>query len=145
MMGKNKSNVSTAAGTQTKVGTIIGPGAVLDGNLTAPETIRIDGTLNGDCICEGDLILGAEGVIDGNISARSVTLSGKVTGDIKAQEKLELLPTAEVIGDITSKSLIIDENASFDGRCIMSTNYQNASSEKQNTTEDAKSDTKQKK
>ncbi len=145
MMGKNKSNVSTAAGTQTKVGTIIGPGAVLDGNLTAPETIRIDGTLNGDCICEGDLILGAEGAIDGNISARSVTLSGKVTGDIKAQEKLELLPTAEVIGDITSKSLIIDENASFDGRCIMSTNYQNASSGKQNTTEDAKSDTKQKK
>ncbi len=145
MMGKNKSNVSTAAGTQTKVGTIIGPGAVLNGNLTAPETIRIDGTLNGDCICEGDLILGAEGVIDGNISARSVTLSGKVTGDIKAQEKLELLPTAEVTGDITSKSLIIDENASFDGRCIMSTNYQNASSGKQNTTEDAKSDTKQKK
>ncbi len=145
MMGKNKSNVSTTAGTQTKVGTIIGPGAVLDGNLTAPETIRIDGTLNGDCICEGDLILGAEGVIDGNISARSVTLSGMVTGDIKAQEKLELLPTAEVTGDITSKSLIIDENASFDGRCIMSTNYQNASSGKQNTTEDAKSDTKQKK
>ncbi len=145
MMGKNKSNVSTAAGTQTKVGTIIGPGAVLNGNLTAPETIRIDGTLNGDCICEGDLILGAEGAIDGNISARSVTLSGKVTGDIKAQEKLELLPTAEVTGDITSKSLIIDENASFDGRCIMSTNYQNALSGKQNTTEDAKSDTKQKK
>ncbi len=145
MMGKNKSNVSTAAGTQTKVGTIIGPGAVLDGNLTAPETIRIDGTLNGDCICEGDLILGAEGAIDGNISARNITLSGKVTGDIKAQEKLELLPTAKVTGDITSRSLIIDENASFDGRCIMSTNYQDTSSEKQNTTEGTKSDTKQKK
>lgn len=145
MMGKNKSNVSTAAGTQTKVGTIIGPGAVLNGNLTAPETIRIDGTLNGDCTCEGDLILGAEGAIDGNISAKNITLSGKVTGDIKAQEKLELFPTAKVTGDITSKSLIIDENASFDGRCIMSTNYQNASSEKQNTAEDAKADARQKK
>jgi len=118
MMGKNKSAVSTAQ-TQTKIGTIIGPGAVFNGDITAPETIRIDGTLNGNCICEGDLILGTEGMIKGNISGRNITLSGKVTGDIKTQEKLELFSTARVVGDITARSLIIDEDAYFDGRCVM--------------------------
>lgn len=118
MMGKNKSSVSSGSA-DTKIGTIIGPGAVFNGNLSAPETIRIDGTLNGDCSCEGNLILGKEGVIKGNITAKSVTLSGKVTGDVIAEGKLELFSTAKVTGDITAKSLIIDEDACFDGRCIM--------------------------
>lgn len=138
MMGKSKSNVSAGGGTQTTIGTIIGPGAVFDGNLKAPETIRIDGTLNGDCECEGDFILGTEGIILGNIAARNITLSGKVTGDIKAGDKLELFSTAKVMGDITAKSLIIDENASFDGRCIMSTHPDKLAEEQQKAAEEKK-------
>lgn len=120
MMGKDK-NAAAAAKTQTKIGTLIGPGAVFNGNLSAPETIRIDGTINGDCTCEGNLILGTDGVIKGNICAQNVTLSGKVTGDIKAHGKLELFSTARLTGDITARSLIIDENALFEGRCTMTT------------------------
>ncbi len=120
MMGKDN-NAAAAAKTQTKIGTLIGPGAVFNGNLSAPETIRIDGTINGDCTCEGNLILGTDGVIKGNICAQNVTLSGKVTGDIKAHSKLELFSTARLTGDITARSLIIDENALFEGRCTMTT------------------------
>lgn len=119
MMGKNK-NSETAGAADAKIGTLIGTGAVFDGNLSAPETVRIDGTLNGDCSCEGNLILGRDGTIKGNITAKNVTISGKVTGDVVAEGKLEMFSTARVTGDITAKSLIIDEDACFDGRCSMS-------------------------
>ncbi len=138
MVGKNKgAAVSTA-----NIGTIIGPGAVFDGNITAPETIRIDGTLNGNCTCKGNLILGTEGVIDGNISAKNATLSGKLTGDSIIEGKLELFSTAKVAGNITASSLIIDENAVFDGRCSMATAKSNMYSKEPLNPEKNQDDTK---
>lgn len=121
MLAKNKNTDAASEKTQVSIGTVIGPGAVLNGNLTAPQTIRIDGTLGGDCICKGNLILGPDGIIKGNIEAQDISLSGKVTGDVRAHGKLELFSTARLTGDVTAKSLIVDENACFDGRCTMTT------------------------
>lgn len=121
MLAKNKNTDAASEKAQVTIGTIIGPGAVFNGNLSAPQTIRIDGTLGGDCICKGNLILGKDGIIKGNIEAQDVSLSGKVTGDVKANGKLELFSTAKLTGDVTAKSLIVDENACFDGRCTMTT------------------------
>ena len=118
MIGKNKS-AAPVAETQTKIGTIIGPGAVFDGNLTAPETIRGDGMINGNCVCDKNLILGQDGQIEGNITAQNVVISGKVNGDIVVRGKLELFSTGRVSGNITARSLVIDEDAYFDGRCNM--------------------------
>lgn len=112
---------NTDIGKTQTVGTLIGAGAVFDGNINAPETIRIDGSLNGDCTCKENVILGTDGVIIGNISALNVTLSGKVTGDIHVQGKLELFSTAKVTGNVTARSLIVDEDACFDGKCTMTT------------------------
>ncbi len=138
MVGKNKG----AAASTANIGTIIGPGAVFDGNISAPETIRIDGTLNGNCTCQGNLILGTEGVIDGNISAKNATLSGKLTGDSVIQGKLELFSTAKVSGNITASSLIIDENAVFDGRCSMATAKSNPYSKEPQNQEKSQDDAK---
>ena len=121
MMGRNK-NTNSGVDARTKIGTIIGKGAVFDGNFSAPETIRIDGTLNGNCECKELLILGTDGQIKGDITAQNVLISGKVDGDIVANGKLELLSTGKLVGNITARSLVIDEDACFDGRCTMTTN-----------------------
>lgn len=125
MLGKSKPATTTSmVETQTaKIGTIIGPGAVFKGDITAPEAIRIDGTLTGNCDCKGNLILGTDGQIKGNIKAQNVILSGKVVGDVAASGKLELLSTGKLSGNITARSLVIDEDAFFDGRCAMVTNH----------------------
>lgn len=120
MFGKSK-EASYGTETKAKISTIIGEGAVFDGNLSAPDSMRIDGTINGNCRCEKELIIGASGAVEGNISAQNLIISGKVHGDISANGKLELLSTGKVIGNIAAKSLVIDENASFDGRCTMAT------------------------
>ena len=123
MLGKTK-NTNAASEIRSKIGTLVGAGAVFNGDLSAPETIRIDCIITGNCTCEKDLILGAEGAIKGNISVQNVIISGKVEGDISARGKLELLSTGRVVGNITAKSLVIDEDAYFDGRCIMASDSQ---------------------
>lgn len=127
MMGKNK---NTGADARAKVGTLIGKGAVFDGNLSAPETVRIDGTLNGNCNCKELLIVGVDGKINGDIISQNVIISGRVDGDIEAKGKLELLSTGKLVGNITARSLVVDEDASFDGRCTMTTNNADAKSGK---------------
>lgn len=118
MFGKNK-NASYEDTTRAKIGTLIGDGTVFDGDFTAPEAIRVDGVINGNCTCKKQLILGAQGRIKGNISAASVMIAGTADGNISVTGKLELLSTGKVAGDITASSLVIDEGAFFDGRCTM--------------------------
>ena len=103
-----------------QVGTIIGPGAVLDGPLTTKDSTRIDGTVKGNVTISGALIVGQEGKITGTISAMNAYIAGEVTGNITApQGKVEISDTGKVIGDITCKGIIIDENAVFSGQCDM--------------------------
>ncbi|MCM1174947.1 MAG: polymer-forming cytoskeletal protein [Blautia sp.] len=120
MMGRNK-NKNNAMELKAKIGTVIGPGAVFDGNLDAPESVRVDGTINGNCICKELLIVGVEGKINGDIVSQNVVISGKIEGDIVAHGKLELHSTGKLVGNITARSLVVDEDASFDGRCTMTT------------------------
>lgn len=122
MIGKNKAAEITAG--QEKIGTLIGTGAVFNGDIIVQETIRIDGTINGNCTIKGNLILGPEGNVTGNINAQNIMISGKVKGDIVSTGKLEILSTGRVAGDITARRLVIDEDAYFDGRCTMSSDSQ---------------------
>ncbi|MCR4758291.1 MAG: polymer-forming cytoskeletal protein [Butyrivibrio sp.] len=103
-----------------QVGTIIGPGAVIDGPLTTKDSTRIDGTIKGNVTVSGALIIGQEGKVVGTISALNVYVAGEVNGNITtSQGKIEISDTGKVIGDITCKGIIIDENAVFQGKCEM--------------------------
>lgn len=124
MMSKNK---GSGMDTKAKIGTLIGKGAVFNGDFSAPGSVRVDGTIPGNLKCEELLVIGPDGTINGDITTQNVIISGKVEGDIIANGKLELLSTGKLVGNITAKSLVIDENASFDGRCIMTTNAEGAS------------------
>ena len=103
-----------------QVGTIIGPGAVLDGPLTTKDSTRIDGTVKGNVTISGALIVGQEGKITGTVSAMNAYIAGEVTGNISApQGKVEISDTGKVIGNVSCKGIVIDENAVFSGQCDM--------------------------
>ena len=118
VMGKNKTADQTAG--QEKISTLIGAGAIFNGELIVQDTIRVDGVVNGNCSCKGTFILGTEGSVVGNIQAQNVFVSGKVQGDINSLGRLEILSSGCVTGDISARRLVIDEDAHFDGRCVMS-------------------------
>ena len=116
----NKNNAVEDSALLEQVGTIIGPGAILEGPLTTKDSTRIDGTVKGNVTVSGALIVGQDGKVIGTISALNVYVAGEVTGNITApQGKIEISDTGKVNGDITSKGIIIDENAVFQGKCEM--------------------------
>lgn len=122
MFGNTKKDSTNATENEIleQVGTIIGPGAVIDGPLTTKDSTRIDGTIKGNVNISGALIVGQEGKIFGTASGVNIYVAGEVNGNLSApQGKVEISDTGKVVGDVICKGIIIDENAIFQGRCEM--------------------------
>lgn len=98
---------------------LIGAGSVFEGKLKTPGSIRIDGKVVGDIAAVQNISIGGTGDIEGNLTARNITVGGKLNGSVTAQEKLVLEARAVVKGDIRAAKLVIDEGAMFDGKCFM--------------------------
>ncbi len=99
---------------------IIAHSSRFEGKITSPGSLRVDGQVNGDISLAGDLVVGANGDITGNVEAQTVTVGGKISGNITAKAKLLLENKARIKGDIRASKLVIDEGAMFDGKCDMS-------------------------
>lgn len=99
--------------------TIIGAGTTVEGIVKASGSTRIDGTVNGDITSEGVVVVADGGVVNGNISAADVKISGEVKGNLSVSGKTELVSNGKLIGDVKTGSLSIDETAIFHGNCKM--------------------------
>jgi cytoskeletal protein CcmA (bactofilin family) len=97
--------------------TFLGKGSQFKGIATFEGTIRIDGRLEGEIHTKGTLVVGEHAVIEGDVSADVVISGGRVTGNIIAAEKVQLLATSIVIGTIKTPLLSIEEGVRFSGTC----------------------------
>jgi cytoskeletal protein CcmA (bactofilin family) len=97
----------------------LGKGTEFKGVITYEGTIRIDGKVEGEIITKGTLVVGETAVINAEISAGTVVSGGKITGNIRAQEKVQLLSTAVQTGTIVTPVLVIEEGVTFNGKCEM--------------------------
>jgi len=105
-------------------GTVIGEGVTVHSarfSSDAGESMRIDGTLIGDVEIGGVLNVSDTGHVDGNINAGFARIAGRVTGNIQCKNALHLTTTADVVGDILTTTLIIDDGAVLLGRCQTNT------------------------
>ncbi|WP_049945990.1 MULTISPECIES: bactofilin family protein [unclassified Butyrivibrio] len=110
----------------------IAAGAIVDGPFTAKESTRVDGTINGNVSVNGSLIVGQEGKITGAVSATNLFLAGEIQGNVSAGTgKVEISDTGKLIGDLTAKTLVIDENAVFQGQCNMTAEKTSAETAKE--------------
>ncbi|ABW17747.1 bactofilin family protein [Alkaliphilus oremlandii] len=99
--------------------TLIGKNTSFEGTLTAEGTVRIDGKIQGDVEVKGDVFVGDTCEVVGNITASNIIVGGHIKGNILAHEQLRLTSTGKITGDISVKSLIIDENGVFEGNSKM--------------------------
>ena len=102
-----------------QVESIIGQNTSVKGSLTSSGALRIDGQFEGDVTTTADLIVGEAGVVTAQVAARNALVAGSITGNMDISDKLELLPTAKLVGDLRVGSLIIGEGAVFKGKCEM--------------------------
>ena len=113
-----KTPVRTSAPQQEKVLTLISDGCKFEGNLSSPSTTKIDGHIVGNLRGESGIIIGEKGIVEGNINAVDITISGTVKGNIKAH-RLELKRTCSLEGDISVEELVTESGAKFNGSSKM--------------------------
>ncbi len=100
------------------INNVISSGSAIRGDIKINGFMRIDGDLDGNLESSGDVIVGEKARIRGNVSARSITISGIVCGNIIAPESVHLLSSSAVIGDVLTHSFQADEHVVFHGHCI---------------------------
>lgn len=98
---------------------IISKGVVIEGKIKSEGNIRIDGVITGDLDVQGNLTLGETAEVNGEVKAENVTLSGRVVGFVRAEEKLVLESKSVLKGDLSAKILVVEPGARFDGKCTM--------------------------
>jgi len=98
---------------------MIGAGTIITGDIISKGDIRIDGTLKGSVNTEGRVVLGREGMIEGDVICKDADISGTIKAKITVSQLLSLKTTAKLNGDIITNKLSIEPGAAFSGSCSM--------------------------
>ena len=102
-----------------RIETLIGEQCNIIGSLNGNGLVKIDGSIDGDLICEDDVILGETGHIKGNITCNNAYINGILSGNISCKSTLTIESCGKVRGDISVKKLMISEGGILDGKCTM--------------------------
>ncbi len=95
--------------------TLLAKGVQLKGEIRVEGTVRIDGRLDGDIHTKGQVIIGEDGLVQGTISAGTVVSSGRIKATVTAVERVQLLKTAILIGEVHAPVLMMEEGAKLQG------------------------------
>jgi len=98
---------------------MIGAGTIITGDIVSKGDIRIDGTLRGSVNTDGKIVLGREGMIEGDVICKDADISGTIKAKISVSQLLSLKTTAKLNGDIITNKLSIEPGAAFSGSCSM--------------------------
>lgn len=115
-LSKNEINKKTQ---MTETINTIGNGTVVTGDIQSKGDIRVDGTLKGSVNTSGKVVLGKEGVIEGDVVCNNADISGLIKAKITVSQLLSLKATAKLNGDIITSKLSIEPGAAFTGSCSM--------------------------
>jgi len=100
-------------------GTFIGPNITVEGTVSGSEPMVVEGTVRGQINIAADLLIGTKARVEATVHARNVTVEGKLNGDISADDRVELVATATVDGNIKAPKIIVAEGAKFRGSVDM--------------------------
>ena len=99
--------------------TVIGSSIVIDGEISGEEAITILGTVKGKVAVSQGVVVEAGATVEADIEGQTVTVSGKVTGNVTAREKLELRPESKMVGNARAPRIVVADGASFKGNVDM--------------------------
>jgi len=105
--------------TDSQVPNIISLGTKVTGEIESDGDVRIDGTLSGKISAKGKVVIGKDGVVDGEIHCKNTDISGKVNATMIVKELTIFKASAVFTGDVTTSKLSIETGARFTGNCKM--------------------------
>ena len=102
--------------------TLISAGTTLKGDISSNSDLRIDGTIIGNIHSTAKIVIGNNGVVEGDISGNQADIVGKFSGNIRAKELLQLRGESVVSGNLYAGKLQVEPTATFNGQCHMGAN-----------------------
>ena len=114
-MSNEKTNGSSGA-------TLVSAGTTVKGDISSNSDLRIDGTIIGNVSSSAKIVIGASGSVEGDISGNQADIVGKVSGNIKTKDLLQLRGDCVVNGNVYAGKLQVEPTAVFNGQCHMGTN-----------------------
>ena len=99
--------------------TIVGQGAKLEGTVVSAGSLRIDGQVKGQINADGDVMLSPQSQVEADIRAQNVAIAGRFKGSIVVKGRAEIARGGRVDGNVTSKTLVVEDGAIFQGQSIM--------------------------
>ena len=101
------------------VNTTIGAGTTLTGDIKVEGSIRVDGEYTGKCDATDTLIIGETGKVEGDANVSNAIIGGRMYGNVYASGKIELQRGSQLLGDIETRGLVIEDGVVFQGNCQM--------------------------
>lgn len=107
-------SMGTAAGAS-----LVAKDAVWEGKLVCSGNVRVEGRLRGEIQTTGALFVAADAHVEGSVRARTVTLAGEIQGDVRCDDRLEILPGGAAHGEVDTGALVVHEGAFIESRFQM--------------------------
>ena len=100
-------------------GSVVGAGLIVEGEFTSEEEVVVDGTVRGTLTTSDSIAIGADGVVEADLQAQSVSIAGQLTGNVSASARVDIQAGGRLIGDVKASRLTIADGASFRGNVDM--------------------------
>ncbi len=117
MRWKKSKHPSTPKGSDLTA--FIDEGSEMEGKYTFRGTVMLNGKFSGEIVSSDTLIIGEKGVVNANVRAGIVLITGEVVGNVVAAERVELRGSARVFGDVEAPVVVLEEGVLFEGNCKM--------------------------
>jgi len=97
----------------------LGPDAEVTGKLSFATPTRIEGRLKGELRATDLLVIGPQAVVQADVRADKLVVLGEVRGQVQGASRVEICRGGRLYGDVETKSLIVQEGATFEGKSRM--------------------------
>jgi cytoskeletal protein CcmA (bactofilin family) len=98
---------------------IVGPGMKVVGDCEAEGAIRVEGTVQGNIRAGKSVVVGKDGVVDGDIFTQDAVIAGTVRGVLRAESRLEIQASSRIEGEIIASRMQLEEGAMLNGTVQM--------------------------
>ena len=99
--------------------TVVASGSRVQGEISGATDVLIDGQVEGQLVLGSSVVVGEGGEVLGQIQAKRVKVGGKVRGDIRASERIEVMASGRIEGDVIAPRVAINAGAFFKGKVEM--------------------------
>ena len=99
--------------------TVIGAGIIIEGEVSTDEDVVVQGTIRGKLHAKDGVTVDAGGVVEADVQAGPIRISGSVTGNLTSSDRVDLLHGARVVGNVKAARITIADGAQFKGSVDM--------------------------